>query len=119
MSKSLTGSSFSLAQWFTPAVDISNDQGEFLREDLINDVYQFTAFGVSKTGQVIVHTPDGRCIIEKKTERGCSLVWFDYVVNGRWTHYKFWFNESSVKDLGDLFRKSPEKRKDFDWLYIN
>lgn len=114
----LTGSSFKLAQWFTPAVDISNEQGEFLREDLINDVYQFTAFGV-KEGSIIVHTPGGRCIIEKKMEGKSSLVWFDYVVNGRWTHYKFWFNESSVKDLGNLFRKSPQKRKDYDWLYIN
>ncbi len=107
-----------MAQWFTPAVDISNEQGDFLREDLLGDIYQFTAFGVQKD-KIIVHTPGGRCIIEKKVERGCPLVWFDYVVNDRWTHYKFWFNEATVKDLGDAFRKHPEKRKEFDWLFIN
>lgn len=108
--------SFSLARWFTESVNADKPEYEFLREELLQEeVYKATHVGVSKD-KVIVKTPHGVAMVELKTVKGCKLMVFDFVRDDKWERYNFWYNLSSVKDLGDYFRTLP--RVSFNDLFL-
>jgi hypothetical protein len=128
MKAPLTGSTAALAAWYQTPTDLNDAAGKFLRDDIDNEVYRFTAYGV-RDGKVIVKTPGGRCLIEVREIQGCKIMTFDFVANPgavgvctgeplppRTTH---WRNLSSVADLGGRLRARPELRRDFDALFIN
>ena len=115
MASTLNGSSFALARWFGPVEDVNGASGDFVREEILNEVYQGTRYGV-RGQRVIVETPNGMAIVERKEISGCPVVTFDFVRNDRWTRQQFWMNLSSVLDLSNTLRKLP--RVSFDELFV-
>jgi hypothetical protein len=112
------GNAYSLAQWFDMPRDCNASHSDEIRERILNEAYQFTAFGVFEN-EVLLKTPNGRVLCTAKKIQGCSVVEFDWVETRKWARVTFWMNESSVKDLGEKIRKSPEKRCSFDELFVN
>lgn len=110
----MTGSAFALAQWFTDG----QPADEFTREDLLGKCFQATAFGVHGD-TVIMRVPGGRMIAEKRTVQGAPLVFFEYCDDVHWGKTTFWFNASSVAELGDWLRARPQLRVSFDSIFIN
>jgi hypothetical protein len=111
----ITGSAFALARWFQPERYADRPEDDFVREEILSEVYNAEACAVHD-GTVLVRTPSGACCIEKIDADGSPLVTFDYVSNTNWTRTKFWMNASSVRDLGDRLRAVP--RASFDALFV-
>ena len=109
----MKGSAFALGQWFTEG----RPADEFAREELLGKAFQATAFGVHKDA-VIMRVPGGRMIAEKRTVQGAPIVFFEYCEDGRWGKTTFWFNASSVSNLGDHLRAHPELRVSFDSIFV-
>lgn len=111
----MNGSAFSLARWFQMERYANRPEDDFVREEILTEVYQAERVAVSgKT--VLVKTPNGACMIERRDVDGSPLVFFDYVENARWTRTNFWMNASSVRDLGERLRSVPTG--DFNALFI-
>lgn len=110
---SVVGSVFALARWFQPERYADRPEDDFVREEVLSEVYRAEAVAVHD-GVVLVRTPSGACSIECDDERG--LVTFDYMTNASWSRTRFWMNKSSVSDLGDILRAAP--RVDFDSLFV-
>jgi hypothetical protein len=108
---------FQPAAWFTAPRSIDTPEGGSEREDVLNDVYRFTAFA-ARGDVVAVRTPNGRALLEARTVRGCRLVDVDYVPAGRVERVSFRMNASSLSDLGDRLRAAADKRADFDTLFL-
>lgn len=113
------GSAFSMAQWYTHAEEANEPEDEVAREEILSKCYKFQRFGVHKDTVILDLGPEGRVLIDIQTNQGCKICYFDYVPRGRWVHTKFWFNASSVADLGEALRKSPEKRVSFMEIFVN
>lgn len=117
MSNSTTGSAAALGAWFTEG----READEFEREEILNDLHQFTAYGVSDATTIIT-TPNGRALVERQEQEKFPeypLITFEYVRHGRWGKTTFWFNFSSVKFLFDALAAAPEKCGDFNELFVN
>lgn len=116
MSTSVQGSVFALARWFQPERFANRPEDDFVRDEILNDLYDAEAVAVCGD-TVLVRTAKGACMIEKR-DAGCrsALVNFDYVSNERWERTSFWMNESSVRDLGETLRSKP--RADFDAIFV-
>lgn len=112
--QTLTGSAGALGAWFIEG----READEFEREEILSDLYRFDAYGVSADRKVIIATPNGRAIVQLIDYEGSPLITFEYVRHGRWGKTTFWFNPNSVADLGERLRAAPEKRTDFDTLFI-
>lgn len=112
----LTGDAFSLAQWFDIPEDASGPTQDFIREDVLMQVSQFVAWGQGPDGHVIVHAPEGRCIIEGDADHG--IVWFDWVPRDRWGRTRFWMNRSSVAHLARALAVAQDRRRPFDELMV-
>jgi len=132
MPNTLTGSAWAMAQWFqqprqVPDGFASRDQlgtsfdgigGLEAREAIANEASRFERFAVSGD-TILLQTPAGRMILEIRTVQKAKLVIFTWAPNGRTTLWETWFNASSVQHLSEALRSAPEKRCDFDQLYIN
>ena len=77
-----------------------------MREDLCADVYHATHVATAN-GTVIAKTPLGLCVMRVQNLDGSKLVWFDHSSNNAWTRRTFWYNASSVEQLGQLLRRLP------------
>lgn len=111
-----------LAAWFDIPKDANKAEQDFVREGILNEVYQYSKFGVSICDDkevIIVETPKGRAIIEQETIQGCKLVWFDYVEKRIWSRIRFWMNLSSVEDLIHKIKSDCKKKVEFDTIFIN
>lgn len=78
---------------------------DFLREELLNDVYLASAVAVNADRLVLAKTPRGCCVMRVTSERGAEIVMFDHLAGDQ--RVSFWMNKSSVRDLGDHLRKLP------------
>jgi hypothetical protein len=116
MSTTLVGSAFALARWFQPERFANRPEDDYVRDEILNDLYDAEAVAV-RGDTVLVRTAKGACMIEKR-DVGCksALVDFDYVSSERWERTAFWMNESSVRDLGEALRSKP--RADFDAIFV-
>lgn len=83
--------------------------GDHERDILTGEAYSFKAFAVEGSTVALI-TEKGRFFLETKTVEGCKIVWFDYYPAHRADRVRWWFNASSVKDLGEKLRNSPDKR---------
>jgi hypothetical protein len=105
-------SAFDLARWFTIPEDASGAGDDFIREDILGDLYaNARAVGIHE-GTVLVETERGMAMIERDPR---DIVVFDYVENDRWRRVRFWMNASSVRDLGERLRALP--RRPFDEMF--
>lgn len=114
---SFVGNAMAMAQWFTTPDYVNKPEAKEAREDLIGKAYQATEVAVSSDRCVLMRVPGGRMMAQVKTVKGCEIVEFDYVEDGRWVHYNFWFNKSSVADLGQKLRFV--KRVSFESILFN
>jgi hypothetical protein len=114
----MNGNPYRLAQWFQIPEDRSGPADDFVREEILSEVYRFTEYAISDRA-VIFRTPHGRAIAEARDNGGCPIVDFDYVPDDRVIRLRFWMNASSVADLGERLRAQPEKRRTFDELFFN
>lgn len=114
MAATLNGDAFSLARWFQPERYANRPEDDFLREEILNDLYHAQAVAV-QGDSTLVRTPLGACCIEPHPQQEGLLV-FDYVSNERWERTSFWMNRSSVRDLGDVLRAAS--RADYDAIFV-
>lgn len=113
--RSLTGNAHATAQWFQQA----RQADEFEREDLQMDAEAFTEFA-TQGGQVLLRTPRGRTLVERReVAGGGAIIVFTHAPRGSWDLVAWWFNPHSVASLGDALRAAPDRRRDFDRLFIN
>lgn len=81
---------------------------EQARDELLNDVYRATEVAV-KGDKVIAKTPLGACVMMVKDVDGSPIVVFDHIERDGWKRTSFWFNKSSVRDVGNILRKLPRR----------
>lgn len=105
---------FTLARWFQMERYANRPEDDFVRDEILNDLYAAEAVAVSGDS-LLVRTPNGACFVERKTVDGAPLVMFDYVWNERWERTNFWMNASSVEHLGEHLLAVP--RADFDSIF--
>lgn len=110
----MNGSAFALARWFQSSRYVNRPEDDFVREEVLAEVWNAEAVGIAEDGTVFVRTPHGACAIEKITE--AQIVNFDYVENDRWTRTTFWMNASSVRSLGERLRSVPRESADAIFL---
>lgn len=113
----MIGSAFSLARWFDETRYANRPEDDFIRENLLNDVENFTAVAVIDDG-FIVRTPLGAATITQvsvpvpPSERvggvvPVNLMNIDHVRNDQWERTGFWMNTSSVKNLLERLAAAP------------
>lgn len=110
------GSAFALARWFQPERYANRPEDDFVREEILGDLYAATTVAVHTDGTTLVRTPNGAAMVEAYDDRGAPLVRFDYVRHDRWERTAFDMNASSVRHLGDHLRTLP--RVPFDELFV-
>jgi len=144
--KMTTGTIFDLAQWFQSTQDVpeygadlatsfSDEQtGMDCREEIANEASRFTAWGVDKSGRVLLRTPKGRVLIElvntvpAADSDGChlctehsktgSVALLTWLPRDRTTAWRTWFNKSSINHIGDAIRAAADKQTNFDQIFI-
>jgi hypothetical protein len=97
-------SGFTLARWFQRETMANRPEDDFVREEVLSEVYRASAVGVTRSKTVFVRTPSGVCAIERKNIQGSPMLEFDFVENERWQRTMFWMNLSSLPGLGDYLR---------------
>jgi hypothetical protein len=80
---------------------------EFEREEIMGKAYDFKAFAV-RENLVVLLLDDGRLFLEVVKN---DVVACDWYPKDKWERVGFWFNKSSLKDLGDRLRKSNKRIK--------
>lgn len=113
-----------LAVWnATPYVDANIGANDSLREMILSDAYQFSAYAVDG-GHVLLVTPLGKTLVRPRVRCGVDLLEFDHLTTrnhparvARRARVRFWMNLSSIADLGDRLRAAPEKRCPFDSFF--
>jgi hypothetical protein len=108
-------SAFGLARWFQTERYANRPEDDFLREEILDDLYANGQAVACQNGTVLVRTANGAAMIERRDEQGSPLVVIDYVRHDRWERTNFWMNASSVSDLGERLRALP--RESFDVLF--
>jgi len=89
------------------------------RERLLNEAHTVEKVAVHQ-GTVLIQTRNGRMMFEIKKVQGCEVVNVTWAPNDSTWLWTTWFNKSTLKDLGEKFRRVPEnQRADFNELYIN
>ena len=140
----MTGSVWDLAQWFQSTCEVPEygadlatsfaDSGMDCREEIMNEASRFTAWGVDKSGRVLLRTPKGRVLIELVNTvpaadgDGChlcrdhcksgSVALLTWLPRERTTAWRTWFNKSSISYLGDAIRNATDKQTSFDQIFI-
>jgi len=104
-----------LAQLFIQA----EEAAEFEREEIINKVTEsnLVRFGIF-SDTVVMELKDGRMIAESRTIEGCPIVEFDWYPNDRVIRKHFWFNASSVKNIGEMLRNNQQKKAEFNAIFF-
>ena len=120
---SIEGRSDVLTSWMTAQQYLDKPEHKFLREELCGRVHNFSHFGVNaKEGQLIVKFEGGYAIMQRDKQHE-TVIQFDvlYRENPSQALYNrlgFWYNEHSVKSIGDRARQHPEMRRGFDVLFL-
>lgn len=99
-------------------VDISSDNGmnEMRREEILLDLTaQMTHFAVQDTF-VLIRTNNGRCLMEKRTVHDSPMVGFMYQTHNSGESVSFWYNASSVQNIGAHLRGHMDKRVSMERL---
>lgn len=111
----MKGSAFALARWFQPERYANKPEDDFLREELLNELYDADVVAKAPDGSMLVRTPNGAAMVEKDVPAD-FLVNFDVVSHTNWTRTSFWMNTSSVEDL--LARLDDLPEVEFDALFV-
>lgn len=96
-------------------VIVANDagHGSFTREDVLADLAAFSAYGV-REHMVLLRAPAGRAVLEPDPQHPDQLLTVTYHKDGTSALIQFWMNRSSLIDLVDAIRQSPDKAQNFD-----
>lgn len=110
------GSAFALARWFAPERYVNRPEDDFVREEVLTEIWNAEAVATSREAggkvTVWVRTPNGAAAIETRLVDESPLVVFDFVRNDRWERTNFWMNPSSVAVLGARLRNVPRVTAD-------
>ncbi len=104
-----------LIQQFGTPRDISGDgvDDETQREEILASLKSVTHYAVFENF-VLIRTVKGRCLLEKRNVEGAPMVGFMYKEHNKKESVAFWYNASSVKDLGEALRTVPGKRVEME-----
>jgi len=106
---------YDLAAWFDIPQDASGPAGDFLREEILCDLYKVQAWAC-EDGLVLIQGEHWRAVLETADVDGVPIVWIDAVKKEQWRRVRFWVNKHSVADLGNLLRSKPGQKVDFTTL---
>ena len=108
---------FALARWFTEHRDASGPEDKFVREDILIDLDNFTAWAPCHNG-VALRTDMGSAFIETHPEHDDIMV-IDYARHDRWDRVQFWRNASSLRPLGVKLRAHKNLRTTADCIFTS
>ena len=109
---------FALARWFTEHRDVSGPQDKFVREDILIDLDNFTAWAPCHNG-VALRTDMGSAFIDPHEDHDGIMV-IDYTRHDRWgSRVQFWMNASSLRPLGVKLRAHKNLRTTADCIFTS
>jgi len=103
-------------RFFRIPVDLNKPE-DFMREDLIAEAFKAHKVAVNKNGTSVAFIMDNWIgLAHTQILNDVKVVEFDFISRGETPlRYSFFMNATSVKALGDLFRKLP--RFDYDEIF--
>jgi hypothetical protein len=101
--------------------NLNGDEHEFERETLYAKCHSFKRFAVDKNTVMLDLGEEGLMMIEVKCRGVKSLAttevcFFTYTPREQKPRKTFWFNRSSIKELGYLLRANSNKRVRIDQI---